>query len=131
MVLLMLIGRLEDLTISYSKLFEILLFLISCTGLFVRKTRAFQKFGTKEGLLSLLLRIGIIGSYSCTSNLKVIKWKTEIGSCRSSLWPSCPNLEITGPYHSYLKLFEIMLFLISSTGLNVSKARTFEKFGKM
>ena len=45
LVLLFLIVRLEDLTTSYSELFETLLFLINYTGLCVPKTKTFEKFG--------------------------------------------------------------------------------------
>ena len=45
LVLLFLIGRLQDLTSSCSKLFEILHFLNSYMGLSVRKPRTFEQFG--------------------------------------------------------------------------------------
>ena len=45
LVLLFPIGRLKDLTRSCSKLFEILLFLISYTGLHASRTRILEKFG--------------------------------------------------------------------------------------
>ena len=47
LVLLFLIGRLQDLISSCSKLFEILLFLLSYTRLSVPETRALEKFGRK------------------------------------------------------------------------------------
>ena len=43
----MLIGGLEDLTISCSKLFEILLFSNGYTGLSVPKRRTFEKSGIR------------------------------------------------------------------------------------
>ena len=45
LVLFFLIGKLEDLTSSYSKLFEKLLFLKCYTGFFVPKTRLLEIFG--------------------------------------------------------------------------------------
>ena len=54
---------------------------------------------------------GIAGPYSSTSTLKIIKWKTEIGSCRSSLGPSFPDWEITGPYQFVLKIIWNIAFL--------------------
>ena len=77
-------------TSSCSKLFEILLFLNSYTGLSVQTTRTSENF---------------------TLNLKIIKWKTEIGSCRSSFGPSFPNWEITGPYQLLLKIIWNTAFL--------------------
>ena len=50
MAVLFLIGRLQDLTSSCSKLLEILLFLISCNRLSVPKRRTFQKFGMSSAL---------------------------------------------------------------------------------
>ena len=47
---------------------------------------------------------GIAGSYSFTLNLKNVKWKTEIDSCRSSFGPSFPNREITQPYQLLLNM---------------------------
>ena len=47
LVLLFLIGRLEDLTSYCLKLVEILLFSISCTGLSFQKTRTFWNIGKK------------------------------------------------------------------------------------
>ena len=71
--------------------------------------------------LPYLIR-GIAGFYSFFLNLKIIKWKEEICSCRSSFGPSFPNWEITGPYQLLLKmkgrnwfmqeLLLVLLFLI-------------------
>ena len=47
---------------------------------------------------------GIAGSYFSTSNLKFFKWKTDIGSCRSSFGPSLSNWKVTGPYSFLLKI---------------------------
>ena len=60
---------------------------------------------------------------------------TDIGSCRRSFCLSFLNWEITGPYQfdlisSFLKLFQILLFLNCYTGLSVWKTRSFKTFDK-
>ena len=50
------------------------------------------------------LRRSIASSYSYILNLKVIKGKTEIVSCRSSFGPPFPNWEITVIYQFLLKI---------------------------
>ena len=47
---------------------------------------------------------GIAGAYRFFLNLKIIKWKTEIDSCRSSFRPSFPNRDITEPYQLLLNM---------------------------
>ena len=70
----------------------------------------FQRQGNLKNLarskllhLPYLIR-GIVGSYGSTSNLKVIKWKTDIGSFRSSFGPSFSNWEVPGPYSFLLQI---------------------------
>ena len=58
LALLLLIGRLQELTSSCLKLFEILLFLISYTRLSVPKPRTFEKFGVSLALLTTLSNKG-------------------------------------------------------------------------
>ena len=79
-----LIGTLEDLTSSYSKLIEILIFFKCYTGVSVPKTRILEIFGKEKALSST--------------------WKTVIRSCRSFCSPPFLNWEITGPYKFLLKI---------------------------
>ena len=103
MLLLFIIGRLHDLTSSCSKLFEILHFSNSYAVSSIPKGRTYQEFEMREALLTTFLIRVIGGSCSFTWNFKIIKWKTEFDSCRSSFFPPFPNSEITGPYQFLLK----------------------------
>ena len=64
----------------------------------------------KVFLLPYLLS-GIARSYTFNKNLKIIKWKTYIGYCRSSFRHSFPNWEITGLYQFLFKSFWNTAFL--------------------
>ena len=53
----------------------------------------------------------IAGSYSFTSNLKIIWWKTDIGSFRNSFGSSFVNWEVTGPHKFLIKVIWNIVFL--------------------
>ena len=76
-VLLSLIGKLQDVRSSCSKLFEKMLSLKCYTGFFDPKTRIFEMFGKDS-------------DFSAT-------WKTEIGLCKVSFGSSFLYYKITGP----------------------------------
>ena len=74
-----LIGKLYDPNSSCPKLFEILYFCSFYTLLYLQKNKNVWKYWQKVNFYpAYLKRIG--GSYSFTSNLKMTKWKLEIGS---------------------------------------------------
>ena len=75
------------------------------------------------------LRRSIASSYSYILNLKVIKRKTEIGSCRTPLAPLFRIGRLQYFTSSCAKLFKILLLLISYIRLSVPKSTTGEKFG--
>ena len=57
------------------------------------------------------LSLKIAGSYSFTSNLKIIWWKTDIGSFRNSFGSSFVNWEVTGPHKFLIKVIWNIVFL--------------------
>ena len=98
LVLLFLIRKLQDLNSSYSKVFEVLLFLDSYTRFSVPKTIKSEKFGKMQAVLTAYLIRSIAGSYSFSIYVKIIKPKSEIVSCRRAFGPSFPNSKIRRLY---------------------------------
>ena len=56
------------------------------------------------------LSLKIAGSYSFTSNLKIIWWKTDIGSFRNSFGSSFVNWEVTRPHKFLIKVIWNIVF---------------------
>ena len=94
LVLLFLILQLQNLTSSSSKFFEILLFSDSYTyEILCSKNKKIWKICISYPLLMTWShkRHCLYTSNSFTINLRIIKSKTKIGSCRSPFGPSFPN----------------------------------------
>ena len=131
LVLLFGIGSFQDVTSSCSKLFEILLFLSSYTGLCAPKTRTFEKFGKKYALLSTLPN----KRYCCILQFQ-LKFKNYQMKDRNWFMAGDPSVlvfvigRVRDLASSCSKLFEISLFVMNYTLLPVPKLRTFENFGK-
>ena len=70
----------------------------------------------------------IAASYSFSWSLKITKWKTEIGSCRSSFSPCFRNWESTGPCQFLLKIVWNILFCNELHFITCSKTKNIWKF---
>ena len=119
LTLLFLSGRLQDLTSSCSKLFEILLFLIGYTRLSVRKTRASCLSNKKDCCILQL--------HHKFKNYQMKDRNWFMQELLSSFFFLIRKLQkLTS---SCSNLFEILLFLDSYTRLSFPKTRKFKKFG--
>ena len=131
-VLHFLIGRLQDLNSFCSELFEVLLLLISYTGLSVSKTRTFEKHGKMWALLSTFPNY-LINKRHCKIvqlhfKFKNYHMKDKLVHARAPLVLLFLIGRLQSPTSSCWKLFEALLFLINYTGLSVSKTRSSLQF---
>ena len=121
MALLLLIGRLQDLNSSCSKLFEILLFLLSYTDYLFQKQEHLKNLArSKLFYLPYLIR-GTAGSYSFTFKFKNYQMKGKLVHTGAPLVLLFLIGGLEDLTSSSSKLFAILLFLISYWTIKASQ----------